>query len=640
MSIEKSWTRPTLNLNYAEFKLGLNDFYERCKAHINDRGLCCCPCRLCGNRDKLTPINIKHHIHNNGFSMGYPTWVHHGEPRIIPSLIVDDTNDIINVLNDVRRENNYIEPEPNTHTHTHTHTEHNTEHNINTASISNAPPEAAGPTKYDMEGLFEMANEELFPACNWMSSLDFLAKFAHLKDNKDEEICPTCKGSRWKNKDTAGKKVLNKVLCYFPLIPRLKQFAKEDRNVQLGLAADGFNPFGNLSQSYSTWPVILTTYNTPPWICMKESSFMLTVLIPGPKSPGKDMDVYLQPLVKELKTLWKKLGVKTLDVAINTEFSIRAMLLWTINNFPARSSLSGWSGQGYLACPTCNEETPSTRVNGKTAYVGHRRFLPIKHRWRNDKTFNVADVPSHIPSKHLSYGGVKRQRDPIVEKNWSKRSIFYELSYWSSLPLKQNLDAMQIEKIKKGNRKFIKPHPMYSFPSKKRQKFYEFIKGVKLPDGFGSNFKPKVTDNDNNLIGMKSYDCHLMMQWLLPAGAQAYLDSSIATPIIELYSFFKQIYARSIKGSDMLIAEDQLVHILCNFEQIYPPLFFDIMIHLVMHLPVEAIIARPEGCIAEAYIAEEALTFCSHYLRNVPTRFNRPDKNDDGPPPTSELEVF
>ncbi|GJS78137.1 retrotransposon gag domain, retroviral aspartyl protease [Tanacetum coccineum] len=56
------------------------------------------------------------------------------------------------------------------------------------------------------------------------------------------------------------------------------------RNVRLGLAADGFNPFGNLSQSYSMWPVILTTYNLPPWLCMKESYLMLTLLIPWPKS--------------------------------------------------------------------------------------------------------------------------------------------------------------------------------------------------------------------------------------------------------------------------------------------------------------------------------------------------------------------
>ncbi|GKA29703.1 reverse transcriptase domain-containing protein [Tanacetum coccineum] len=55
------------------------------------------------------------------------------------------------------------------------------------------------------------------------------------------------------------------------------------------------------NQAYNMWPVILTTYNLPPWLCMKESSFMLTLLIPGPKSPGNDIDVYLRPLIEYLK---------------------------------------------------------------------------------------------------------------------------------------------------------------------------------------------------------------------------------------------------------------------------------------------------------------------------------------------------
>ncbi|GKB88718.1 hypothetical protein Tco_0960990, partial [Tanacetum coccineum] len=38
---------------------------------------------------------------------------------------------------------------------------------------------------------------------------------------------------------------------------------------------------------------------------------------------------------------------------------------------------------------------------------------------------------------------------------------------------------------KKGNEKFLKPHPKYSFTPEKRRKFCEFIKGVKLPDRFG-----------------------------------------------------------------------------------------------------------------------------------------------------------
>ncbi|GKF46607.1 hypothetical protein Tco_0136409, partial [Tanacetum coccineum] len=85
-------------------------------------------------------------------------------------------------------------------------------------------------------------------------------------------------------------------------------FAKEPRNIRLGLCADGFNPFGNLSQTYNMWPVILTTYNLPPWLCMKESNFMLTLLIPGPKSPGKDIDVYLRPLIEDLRKRKPNLG--------------------------------------------------------------------------------------------------------------------------------------------------------------------------------------------------------------------------------------------------------------------------------------------------------------------------------------------
>ncbi|GJR04003.1 hypothetical protein Tco_0526987 [Tanacetum coccineum] len=59
-----------------------------------------------------------------------------------------------------------------------------------------------------------------------------------------------------------------------------------------------------------------------------------------------------RPLIKELQELWK--GVWTKDVATGTHFQVKATVLWTINDFPARSSLSGWSGQGYYACPTCN----------------------------------------------------------------------------------------------------------------------------------------------------------------------------------------------------------------------------------------------------------------------------------------------
>ncbi|KAK6791561.1 hypothetical protein RDI58_010642 [Solanum bulbocastanum] len=68
------------------------------------------------------------------------------------------------------------------------------------------------------------------------------------------------------------------------------EFSGDPHNVCLGLAFDGFNPFGTMRTVHSTWPVILMPYNLPPWMCMKEEFFILSLLIPGPKSPGNNID--------------------------------------------------------------------------------------------------------------------------------------------------------------------------------------------------------------------------------------------------------------------------------------------------------------------------------------------------------------
>ena len=42
-----------------------------------------------------------------------------------------------------------------------------------------------------------------------------------------------------------------------------KEFA-DPRNVRLGLATNGFNPFNSMTIVHSTWPVMLINYNLPP----------------------------------------------------------------------------------------------------------------------------------------------------------------------------------------------------------------------------------------------------------------------------------------------------------------------------------------------------------------------------------------
>lgn len=122
-------------------------------------------------------------------------------------------------------------------------------------------------------------------------------------------------------------------------------FANDPRNLRLGLSSDGFNPFGDLSSRYSCWPVILTTYNLPPSLCMSKENLMLTLLIPDPKQPGNDIEVYLEPLIEDLNELWIN-GVSAYDAFTKSVFNLKAVLMWIINDFPAYGNLSGYSTKG------------------------------------------------------------------------------------------------------------------------------------------------------------------------------------------------------------------------------------------------------------------------------------------------------
>ena len=100
---------------------------------------------------------------------------------------------------------------------------------------------------------------------------------------------------------------------------KFPEFGKESRNLRIGLATDGMNPFGNLSSNHSSWPVLLVMYNLPSALCMKRKYMMLSMMISGPKQPGNDIDVYLNPLIEDLKLLWNE-GVDMFDAFKNEYF--------------------------------------------------------------------------------------------------------------------------------------------------------------------------------------------------------------------------------------------------------------------------------------------------------------------------------
>lgn len=163
---------------------------------------------------------------------------------------------------------------------------------------------------------------------------------------------------------------------------------------------------------------------------MKQEYLFLTLLILGPKSPGKNIDVYLRPLIDELIELWQD-GVDTYDVSKKENFKLKAKLIWTVNDFPAYGTLSGWSTHRKLSCPYCmgNSKSFTLECGGKPSFFDcHRQFFPPSHPYRrNINNFMIGRVELGLPPPRLNgtdmWNEVSRSLNIRFGKSGAKEKI-------------------------------------------------------------------------------------------------------------------------------------------------------------------------------------------------------------------------
>ena len=106
------------------------------------------------------------------------------------------------------------------------------------------------------------------------------------------------------------------------------------------------------------------------------------MIISGPKQPGKDIDVFLEPVMEDMKVLWED-GVKMMDASVK-KFTLKAIILVTITNYPDLFALSGQI-KGKSGCVVCIDGNCYTYLNAskKSMYMRHRRFLNKKHGYQH-----------------------------------------------------------------------------------------------------------------------------------------------------------------------------------------------------------------------------------------------------------------
>nr|XP_029151021.1 uncharacterized protein LOC114923968 [Arachis hypogaea] len=399
--------------------------------------------------------------------------------------------------------------------------------------------------------------------------------------------------------------------------------------------------------------------------------------------------------------------------------------MWTIIDFPAYGMLSGWSTGGRLACPLCMEDTKAFWLDysGKNSWFDcHRRYLPEGHPYRHNKVGFKKNVEEdeeppirlsgeqvwervrHYP-KIVDTGGQVRLSGYGVEHNWTKRSIFWDLPYWKDHLVRHCLDLMHIEKnvfdnimntvmdtertkdnekatldmavlckrpdlnlvqVREGH--WAKPKGNYVLTLQQRKNVCKWVQELKMPDGYVSNLQRCVDVKGGKLFGMKTHDCHVFMECLLPLAFKE-LPDHVWKPLTEISQYFRDLCSSTLRVSDLVQMKANIPVILCKLERIFPPAFFDVMEHLPVHLAYEARVcgpaqyrwmypfeceigtykrsvknrARVEGSICQAYLARETSSYCSYYFEpHVMSKRTRPNRNDDGGVSSSEptLSIF
>ncbi|KAK1678480.1 hypothetical protein QYE76_039328 [Lolium multiflorum] len=118
------------------------------------------------------------------------------------------------------------------------------------------------------------------------------------------------------------------------------------------------------------------------------------------------------------------------------------------------------------------------------------------------------------------------------------------------------------------------------------------------------------------------------------------MDDHVRETLFGLCNFFDVISRKSIGVKQLNRLQEEIVEILCELEIYFPPAFFDIMVHLLVHvvddiihlgptflhnmMPFERLNgvikgfvrnrARPDGSIAKGFLTYECISFCQNYL--------------------------
>ena len=143
-----------------------------------------------------------------------------------------------------------------------------------------------------------------------------------------------------------------------------------------------------------------------------------------------------------------------------------------------------------------------------------------------------------------------------------------------------------------NNGKFVPA--VYTMSKQGKKLFLNTLKNICVPDGYASNISRCIDTDNLKIVGtLKSHDNHILLHQFLPLAMRAGLDDKVSAILLELCSFFRHICGKVLSITELDKLQNNIVLTLCHMEMLFPPSFFTLMIHLIIHLVDEAKLGGP-----------------------------------------------
>ena len=122
---------------------------------------------------------------------------------------------------------------------------------------------------------------------------------------------------------------------------------------------------------------------------------------------------------------------------------------------------------------------------------------------------------------------------------------------------------------------------LYGVTGTERKEVLEHIRAVKFPSGYAGSLKSKVNPDETKFLGLKTHDCHVLMQRIFPLVIRKCVPPHVAEALTDLGNAFQLLCTRKpTKKALKKLGEDTLI-LVCKLETIFPPSFCTIMVHLL-----------------------------------------------------------